>query len=161
MTGACVATGHIQRGDELVTETNRLRLLEVFDDDRNADCARASLDSQCGPSIFQRLDETTRADGHHAGGFRGQNTDRGQVALAAIAIAAGDEELLHRARSGQADRFRMHEQRERLTNDGRWFGGACGESRDHEQCQTEKRCRSAVESSHGCALRERISDSHE
>src|SRR5205823_580428 len=64
---------------------------------------------------------------------------RSQVAFAPVAVAAGDDELLHRPRPGQADRLRLHDERDGLANDrgGLFAPGRGGGSHRQDQGHAE------------------------
>src|SRR5579871_564744 len=99
MTSALVAAAHIQRGDDVPTETDRLRLVQIAKGDRDPCYLPAYLDNQDRRPIWARHQIAAPLTLGDIAGFEFDLGERGQVAHRAIGITTGDDDLLAIARA--------------------------------------------------------------
>src|SRR5262249_36292985 len=134
VAGTLVTAADTEGGNDLLAEADRLWFAEVRDDDRHAGLASPRLDDQHGAAVLSGLRGPTAANRHDIGDFSTQGTEWGEVALDAVAVVAGDDELLHGPRAGQANACRPHRERNRLANDGGLlrFAGRHRGGREHQ-----------------------------
>ncbi len=121
VTRSLVTPGNAQHGDQIVTECDGTRLVEILNDDGNRGRKRPGPYDEQRFAILPWLQKTARGDSHYVRGFRAQSAERSQVALGAVAVASGNDDLLHGPRSGQSNGVRVHRQRDWLTDDRAWL----------------------------------------
>src|SRR5262249_14804641 len=115
---SCIATRHVERRNEVAAEADRLRLVKVGDDDRNAGCLTTGLDDEHRLASGERWEKSPAVDIDEREIFCAVLAATRQIALGAVGITAGDKNLSHVARPDQANCLGSNDERDRLADNG-------------------------------------------